>query len=117
VALLISRSYPFIDSQWLVEYQARDSLLRMADGKFLLHLSSSNRPVDDERLIRIDRGAALIWINAAPDQAAGRFSRQRGGTRGRRGGAMLLGRAAPCSLDVLRAQPHDTVSAFTGRVN
>jgi hypothetical protein len=33
--------------------------------------------------------------------------------------APLLGRAAACSfsLDGLRAQPHDTVSAFTGRVN
>jgi hypothetical protein len=66
--LLISRSYPFIDSQSLVEYQARDSLLRMADGTFLLHFSSSNRPVDDERLIWIDCRAALIWINAAPDE-------------------------------------------------
>jgi hypothetical protein len=84
---------------------------------FYLHLSSSYRPVDDEWLIRIDLGAALIWINAAPDQAAGRFSLQRRGTRGGRVGGMLLGRAAPCSLDVLRAQPHDTVSAFTGSVN
>jgi hypothetical protein len=31
--------------------------------------------------------------------------------------APLLGRAAACSLDGLRAQPHDTVSASTGRVN
>jgi hypothetical protein len=66
--LLISRSYPFIDPRSLVEYQARDSLLRMADGTFLLHLSSSNRPVDDDRLICIDCRAALIWINAAPDE-------------------------------------------------
>ena len=29
----------------------------------------------------------------------------------------LLGRAAFCSLDGLRAQPHDAVSAFTGSVN
>jgi hypothetical protein len=66
--LLISRSYPFIDPRSLVEYQARDSLLRMADGTFLLHLSSSNGPVDDDRLICIDCRAALIWINAAPDE-------------------------------------------------
>jgi hypothetical protein len=31
--------------------------------------------------------------------------------------ATLLGRPAACSLDGLRAQPHDTVSAFTGSVN
>jgi hypothetical protein len=31
--------------------------------------------------------------------------------------APLLGHAAACSLDGLRAQPHDTVSAFTGRLN
>ena len=31
--------------------------------------------------------------------------------------ATLLGRAAFCSLDGLRAQPHDAVSAFTGSVN
>jgi hypothetical protein len=66
--LLISRSYPFIDPRSLVEYQARDSLLRMADGTFLLHLSSSNRSVDDDRLICFDCRAALIWINAAPDE-------------------------------------------------
>jgi hypothetical protein len=66
--LLISRGYPFIDPRSLVEYQARDSLLRMADGTFLLHPPSSNRPVDDERLIWIDCRAALIWINAAPNE-------------------------------------------------
>src|ERR1700730_696159 len=31
--------------------------------------------------------------------------------------ATLLGRAAFCSLDGLRAQPYDAVSAFTGSVN
>jgi hypothetical protein len=31
--------------------------------------------------------------------------------------ATLIGRAAACSLDGLRAQPHDAVSAFTGSVN
>ena len=66
--LLISRTYPFIDAQSLVEHQARDSLFRMADGKFLLHLSSSGGPPNDERLIWIDCRAALLWINAAPEE-------------------------------------------------
>jgi hypothetical protein len=66
--LLISRTYPFIDSQSLVEHLARDSLFRMPDGTFLLHLSSSDRTADDDRLIWIDCRAALIWINAIPEE-------------------------------------------------
>jgi hypothetical protein len=66
--LLVSRTYPFIDSQSLAEHQARDSLFRTPDGAFLLHLSSSDRTVDDDRLIWIDCRAALIWINATPEE-------------------------------------------------
>ena len=58
--LLVSRTYPFIDSLSLIEHQARDTLFRMPDGAFLLHLSSSNRPADDDRLVWIDSRAALI---------------------------------------------------------
>jgi hypothetical protein len=67
VDLLISRTYPFIDSQSLVEHQARDTLFRDPDGTFLLHLSSSDRPVENDRLVWIDCRTALIWINAAPE--------------------------------------------------
>jgi hypothetical protein len=67
VDLLISRTYPFIDSQSLVEHQARDTLFRIPDGRFLLHLSSKDRPVEDDRLVWIDGRTALIWINAAPE--------------------------------------------------
>jgi hypothetical protein len=66
--LLASRIYPFIDSRSLVEYQAHDTLFRMPDGAFLLHLSSSDRPADDDRLIWIGCRAALIWINADPEE-------------------------------------------------
>ena len=66
--LLVSRVYPSIDPESLVEYQARDTLLRMTDGRFLLHLSSTDRSVDANRLVWIDSRAALIWINATPDQ-------------------------------------------------
>jgi hypothetical protein len=67
VDLLISRTYPFIDPQSLVEHQARDTLFRILDGAFMLHLSSSNRPVEDDRLVWIDCRTALIWINAVPE--------------------------------------------------
>ena len=66
--LLASRIYPFIDSRSLVEHRARDTLFRTPGGTFILHLSSSDRPADDDRLIRIDCRAALIWINAAPEE-------------------------------------------------
>jgi hypothetical protein len=66
--LLVSRAYPFFDFQSLVEHQARDTLFRMPDGAFLLHLSSSDRPVDDDRLIWIDGRAALIWINETTEE-------------------------------------------------
>jgi hypothetical protein len=66
--LLVSQSYPFIDCDSLVEHQARDSLFRIADGSFMLHLSSTNRPVEDDRLVWIDCRAALLWINATPDE-------------------------------------------------
>jgi hypothetical protein len=65
--LVVSRTYPFIDSRSLAEHSARDTLFRTGDGTFLLHLSSSNRPVEDERLVWIDCRTALIWINAVPE--------------------------------------------------
>ena len=65
---LVSRTYPFIDSRSRVERRARDTLFRMPDGAFLLHLSSSDRPADDDRLIWIDCRTALVWINAAPEE-------------------------------------------------
>ena len=66
--LLSSRSYPFIDSQSLVECQARDSLFRTHDGAFLLHLSSGKKSTDYDQLIWLDSRSALIWINEAPDK-------------------------------------------------
>lgn len=66
--LLVSRTYPFIDSQSLVEHLARDTLFRLGDKTFLLHLSTSNRPVEDDQLVRIDCRTALIWLNAAPEE-------------------------------------------------
>lgn len=66
--LLVSRIYPFIDSESLVEYRARDSLFRMSDGRFLLHLSSIDAPDVADRVLWIDSRAALMWINEEPDE-------------------------------------------------
>jgi hypothetical protein len=66
--LLVSRIYPFIDSESLVEYRARDTLFRTADGGFLLHLSSLDAAGVADRLLRIDSRAALMWINEEPDE-------------------------------------------------
>ena len=38
--LLASRAYPFLDSQTLLERQARDTLFRIAENEFLLHMTS-----------------------------------------------------------------------------
>ena len=67
IKLLASRRYPFIDSDALVERQARDTLFRMPDGSFLLHLSNDEAAAED-RLVRIDGRAALIWLNANPEE-------------------------------------------------
>lgn len=66
--LLVSRIYPFIDTESLVEYRARDSLFRMEDGRFLLHLSSIDAPGVTDRVLWIDSRAALMWVNEEPDE-------------------------------------------------
>jgi hypothetical protein len=66
--LLVSRVYPFIDSESLVEYRARDTLFRTLDGRFLLHLSSLVESGAADRLLLIDCRAALVWINEGPDE-------------------------------------------------
>jgi len=38
----------------------------MPDGSFLLHLS--NDEAAEDRLVRIDSRAALIWVNANPEE-------------------------------------------------
>ncbi|HXN66729.1 MAG TPA: hypothetical protein VN926_03645 [Bradyrhizobium sp.] len=67
IKLLASRRYPFIDSDALVERQARDTLFRIPDGSFFLHLSN-DKAADEDRLVRIDSRAALIWLNANPEE-------------------------------------------------
>jgi hypothetical protein len=67
IELVASRTYPFIDPDALVERKARDSLFRIPDGSFVLHLSTDKAP-DDDRLVWIDTRAALIWLNATPEE-------------------------------------------------
>jgi len=65
--LIASRTYPFLDTQTLEERQARDTLLRIGENEFLLHMTS-NDVGQDERLIRFDSRAALVWINQEVDE-------------------------------------------------
>ena len=67
VELIVSRTYPFIDSEALVERQARDTLFRTSDGSFLLHLAN-DEVADDDRVVWIDTRAALIWLDAGPEE-------------------------------------------------
>jgi hypothetical protein len=67
VELIVSRTYPFIDSETLVERQAQDTLFRTPDGSFLLHLSD-DKAADDDRVVWIETRAALIWLNARPEE-------------------------------------------------
>ena len=65
--LICSRMYPFIDTQTLVERQARDTLLKIGENEFLLHMTSDD-VVQEERLLHFDSRAALVWINQEVDE-------------------------------------------------
>ena len=65
--LIASRTYSFLDDQTLVERQARDSLLRVAENEFLLHMTSDGGATED-RLLWLDARAALLWINQEPEE-------------------------------------------------
>ena len=67
IELVASRTYPFIDPDTLVERRARDTLCRLPDGSFVLHLST-DKAANDERLVWIGTRAALIWLNAGPEE-------------------------------------------------
>ena len=65
--LICFRTYPFLDTQTLEERQARDTLLRIGENEFLLHMTSDD-VVQEERLFRFDSRAALVWINQQVDE-------------------------------------------------
>jgi hypothetical protein len=60
--VISSRTYPFLDGQTLVERQARDTLLRITEDQFLLHMMSED-DVGEERLVWLDCRSVLLWIN------------------------------------------------------
>ena len=65
--LIFSRTYPFLDTKTLVERQARDTLLRIGENEFLLHITSDDG-VEEERLVWFDCRAALLWISQDTDE-------------------------------------------------
>ena len=65
--LMVSRSYPVIDAQTLVEYVALDALFRTANGSYFLYMASGGQVKGEERLLFLDCRDALLWLNEAPD--------------------------------------------------
>ena len=65
--LVATRKYSFIAVQSLIERQACDSLFRVAENEFVLHMNS-DEAADEERLVWLDSRAALLWINQTPDE-------------------------------------------------
>jgi hypothetical protein len=65
--LVATRTYPFLDAETLVDRRARDSLFRIDENRFLLHMASED-DAEDERSIWLDSRAALLWLNETPDE-------------------------------------------------
>jgi hypothetical protein len=66
--LLVSREYPVIDYQTMVEFVGHERLFRRANGSFLLHLSSAGKSETEERVVWLDAREAITWLNEAPEQ-------------------------------------------------
>ncbi|KGT75004.1 hypothetical protein MA20_37325 [Bradyrhizobium japonicum] len=65
--LVATRKYSFIAVQTLTECQACDSLFKVAENEFVLHMNSDEAS-EDERLVWLDSRAALLWINQTTDE-------------------------------------------------
>jgi hypothetical protein len=65
---LASREYPVVDYQTMAEFIGHERLFRMANGQFLLHMSSEGKLEVEERLIWLSVRDALSWLNEAPEQ-------------------------------------------------
>ena len=73
--LIATRTYPFLDCSSLEERTARDCLFKAADGAFLLYMKSQNGlEADEDRLIRLDFRAALLWLNASENEYGNEWS-------------------------------------------
>ena len=65
--LIAARRYSFIAVQTLAEHQACDRLFKVAENEFVLHMSSDEASGED-RLVRLDSRASLLWINQTTDE-------------------------------------------------
>ncbi len=78
--LVASRMCPFIDSRSLEVRNGREALFRQNDGSFMLYLSDIDKPFGhdkpfgsdkppgaEERIVRLDARAALIWASESPE--------------------------------------------------
>ena len=65
--IIVSRKYPFLDSETLAEGQVRDTLFRIDENEFLLHMASEGH-VEGDRLVWFDSRAALLWINQETEE-------------------------------------------------
>ena len=64
--LVATRKFPFLAAQTLNERQARDSLFRVGENEFLLHMTSGD-DVAEERRLWLDSRTALLWISQTAD--------------------------------------------------
>jgi hypothetical protein len=64
--LIDSRSYSFLCAQTLAERQARDSLFKIGENEFLLHMAEED--TEEDRLFWLDSRAALLWICQTIDE-------------------------------------------------
>jgi hypothetical protein len=65
--LIDSRTYSFVCAQTLAERQARDSLFKISENEFLLHMTSEE-DTEEDRLFWLDSRAALLWISQTTDE-------------------------------------------------
>jgi hypothetical protein len=66
--LLVSREYPVIDYQTMVEFIGHERLFRKSERSFLLHLSSAGKSEAEERVVWLDAREAITWLGEAPEQ-------------------------------------------------
>ena len=59
--VIASRAYAFLNTQTLLEGLARDTLFKISENNFLLHLATEGS--QNDRLVWFDSRSALLWIN------------------------------------------------------
>ena len=65
--IISSRCYPVVDIQTLGEILARETLLRIDEGSFVLYLAWLGDTEREERALFLNGRDALIWLNETPD--------------------------------------------------